>query len=227
MEDHLVQNYSKIHLGKIFRYSPSDLICHEATVLQSKLPKRFMFAAYVWRTKKTMFPSIYSKILLILLLRVHFLVESFGVRVSPKVTLPTSTSFMINSSLSGTRRTGQCKSPGRGDQFRWRPESSRLMEASNEIVDTSISDEQTPSPNVDFEKQELRLIFESMDRNNVFYKMLSEAQIVSTTSIYNLNHVLFSQRRAASIGLTIPLNCRSRDSGYLHVLERAPAIVEA
>lgn len=185
-----------------------------------------MFAAYVWRTKKTMFPSMYSKVLFILLLRVQFLVESFGVRVSPKVTLPTSTSFMINSSLSGTRRTWQCKSTGRSDRSRWSPESSHLMEASDEVVDAFISGERTPSPNVDFEKQELRLIFESMDKNNVFYKMLSEAQIVSATSIYDVNHVLFSQCRTASIGLNIPLNRRSRGSGHSRVLERTSAVVE-
>lgn len=73
------------------------------------------------------------------------------------------------------------------------------MEASDEVIDTSISGELTPSPNVDFERQELRLIFESMDKNNVFYKMLSEAQIVSATSRYDLNHVLFSQCRTGSI----------------------------
>lgn len=31
---------------------------------------------------------------------------------------------------------------------------------------------------VDFERQELRVIFETMDRNNIFYKMLAEEQIV-------------------------------------------------
>lgn len=32
---------------------------------------------------------------------------------------------------------------------------------------------------MDFERQELRAIFEAMDKNNVFYRMLGENQIVS------------------------------------------------
>ncbi|CAN0401671.1 unnamed protein product [Pylaiella littoralis] len=45
---------------------------------------------------------------------------------------------------------------------------------------------------VDFERQELRVIFETMDRNNIFYKMLAEDQI---TEILQLAQALLSVKK--------------------------------
>lgn len=62
--------------------------------------------------------------------------------------------------------------------LRW-PETHCLMAEPNSAVDPDLAGGESLSPNVDFERQELRVIFDSMDKNNVFYKMLSEDQIVS------------------------------------------------
>lgn len=47
------------------------------------------------------------------------------------------------------------------------------------IDTTAVEVPGSASLGVDFERQELRVIFETMDRNNIFYKMLAEEQIVS------------------------------------------------
>lgn len=49
----------------------------------------------------------------------------------------------------------------------------------DDFIDTTITEVEDSYVGVDFERQELRVIFENMDKNNVFYKMLSEDQIVS------------------------------------------------
>lgn len=49
----------------------------------------------------------------------------------------------------------------------------------DDFIDTTAVDVPGSSSGVDFERQELRVIFETMDRNNIFYKMLAEEQIVS------------------------------------------------
>lgn len=71
------------------------------------------------------------------------------------------------------------------------------MAAPDDFIDTTITEEIEGSSytGVDFERQELRVIFETMDNNNVFYKMLSEDQIVS-----------WSKTTAGFIFVVIPLN---------------------
>lgn len=50
----------------------------------------------------------------------------------------------------------------------------------DDFIDTTAVEEEGSSyVGVDFERQELRVIFETMDKNNIFYKMLAEEQIVS------------------------------------------------
>lgn len=49
----------------------------------------------------------------------------------------------------------------------------------DDFIDTTFVEEEGSSyVGVDFEKQELRVIFETMDKNNIYYKMLAEDQIV-------------------------------------------------
>lgn len=54
----------------------------------------------------------------------------------------------------------------------------RAATGPDDFIDTTAVDVPGSSLGVDFERQELRVIFETMDRNNIFYKMLSEEQIV-------------------------------------------------
>lgn len=51
----------------------------------------------------------------------------------------------------------------------------------DDFIDTTATEDEGSSSylGVDFERQELRVIFEAMDKSNVFYKMLSVDQIVS------------------------------------------------
>lgn len=50
----------------------------------------------------------------------------------------------------------------------------------DDFIDTTAEDEPgSERLAVEFERQELRVIFETMDKNNIFYKMLAEEQIVS------------------------------------------------
>lgn len=58
--------------------------------------------------------------------------------------------------------------------------SAKRIDPPEDFIDTSAVDEPgTECLAVDFERQELRVIFETMDRNNIFYKMLAVEQIVS------------------------------------------------
>lgn len=58
--------------------------------------------------------------------------------------------------------------------------AAKRIDPPEDFIDTSAVDEPgTECLAVDFERQELRVIFETMDRNNIFYKMLAVEQIVS------------------------------------------------
>lgn len=49
----------------------------------------------------------------------------------------------------------------------------------DDFIDTTfVEEEGSTYVGVDFERQELRVIFETMDKNNIYYKMLAEDQIV-------------------------------------------------
>ena len=51
----------------------------------------------------------------------------------------------------------------------------------DDFIDTTATEEEDSSCfGVEFERQELRVIFEAMDKNNIFYKMLSVDQIVGS-----------------------------------------------
>lgn len=66
---------------------------------------------------------------------------------------------------------------------RRRPRAQALVAAAgppDDFIDTTaVEEEGSAYVGVDFERQELRVIFETMDKNNLFYKMLAEEQIVS------------------------------------------------
>ena len=60
----------------------------------------------------------------------------------------------------------------------------------DDFIDTTfVEEEGSTYVGVDFERQELRVIFETMDKNNIYYKMLAEDQIVSK-SWCSRRHVL-------------------------------------
>lgn len=102
--------------------------------------------------------------------------------------LPYSTAFSGGMSMFNTnslRRRRALQTPPTARHSRSsvsRPRYGDLSLAKDVIIDTTIVDDGEEGPSyigVDFERQELRVIFETMDRNNVFYRMLSEEQIVS------------------------------------------------
>ncbi|CAM9687628.1 unnamed protein product [Ectocarpus sp. 4 AP-2014] len=63
----------------------------------------------------------------------------------------------------------------------------------DDFIDTTAEDEPgSERLAVDFERQELRVIFETMDKNNIFYKMLAEEQIVE---ILQLTQALLSVKK--------------------------------
>lgn len=63
----------------------------------------------------------------------------------------------------------------------WRAGKTLVAAAApDDFIDTTIVEEGESYVGVDFERQELRVIFETMDKNNIFYKMLTVDQIVST-----------------------------------------------
>lgn len=70
---------------------------------------------------------------------------------------------------------------------RRRARSSSLVVAAgppDDFIDTTAVEEEGSSyVGVDFEQQELRVIFEAMDKNNIFFKMLAEEQIVSLVDV--------------------------------------------
>lgn len=92
----------------------------------------------------------------------------------------------------------------------------------DDFIDTTAVDEPgTECLAVDFERQELRVIFETMDRNNIFYKMLAEDQIVS---------MVFVSCWLLRVNHTVPELARSkREALYdtLCLVTRASAVVIA
>ncbi|CAM9431643.1 unnamed protein product, partial [Laminaria digitata] len=62
----------------------------------------------------------------------------------------------------------------------------------DDFIDTTfVEEEGSTYVGVDFERQELRVIFETMDKNNIYYKMLAEDQI---TEILELTQALLSAK---------------------------------
>lgn len=88
----------------------------------------------------------------------------------------------------------------------------------DDFIDTTAVDVPgSESLGTDFERQELRVIFETMDRNNVFYKMLAEEQIVRILFVDYLLCGLYRNARTPELarrgklhGGTLCLECQPR-----------------